>query len=196
MVMERFQAPPELPERAPWEEVRFLSQKIDKLVTLLEVQMVPAAPGAPGVIPMILFPGATTAQQQILLLSELVPGAIGASAVISFQKTVAVAYQDEQDRMVPFNGIIESVIMGFPAGCHQLLEANLLYLPAGGGRKSIVPTIEDTFIALDDFTVLFRPSYPIRAPGNLRVEWWNYDSLNVHTVPVIITISPTRLGVS
>ncbi|GAI90681.1 unnamed protein product, partial [marine sediment metagenome] len=116
--------------------------------------------------------------------------------VIPFQKTVAVAYQDEQERLIPFNGIIENVIMGFPAGCHQLLEVDVLYLPSGGGKKYIIPTIEDTYIALDDFTVLFRPSYPIKAPGNLRVEWWNYDSLNVHTVPVIATISPTRLGVT
>ncbi|GAI98601.1 unnamed protein product [marine sediment metagenome] len=196
MVMREFQPPPEPPERAPWEEVKFLALKIDRLVTLLEAQMVPTVPGVPAVTPMILFPGATTAQQQILLLQELVPGGMGASAIIPFQKTIAVAYQDEQERLIPFNGIIENVIMGFPAGCHQFLEVDLLYLPAGGGRKYIIPTIEDTYIALDDFTVLFRPNYPIKAPGNLRVEWWNYDSLNVHTVPVIATISPTRLGVT
>ena len=197
MAMERFPISPEpsIPERLPWEDVKFLAQKMDRLVTLLEAQMLPTVPAVPGVTPMIFFPGATTAQQQVLLLQELVPGAIGASAIIPFQKTVAVAYQDEQERQVPFSGIIENVIMGFPAGCHQLLEVDLLYLPAGGGRKCIIPTIENTFIALDDFTVLFRPGYPIKAPGQLRVEWWNYDSLNVHTVPVIATITPTRLGV-
>ena len=188
--------PPVPPERAPWQDIALLTQRIDKLVTVLEAGIAPVIPGVPGVTPMILFPGAPPAQQLILLLSELVPGAVGASAIISFQKTVAVAYQDEQERMVPFSGIIENVIMGFPAGCHQLVEVDLLYLPAGGGRKRIIPTIENTFIALDDFTVLFRPGYPLKAPGNLRVEWWNYDSLNTHNVPVIVTISPTRLGVT
>ena len=196
MVMERFQLPPEPPERLPWEDVKFLAQRIDKLVSLLEVSMVPAVPGVPAITPMILFPGAPPAQQLVLLLQELVPGTIGTSAVIPFQKTVATAYQDEQERLVPFNGIIGDVIMGFPAGCQQLVEVRLLYLPTGGGKKYIIPTIEDTFIALDDVTVLFRPNYPVKSPGNLRVEWWNYDSLNPHTVPVIATISPTRLGVS
>ena len=196
MVMERFQPPPELPERLPWEDVKFLAQRIDRLVTLLEAQMVPTVPGVPAVAPMILFPGVPPAQQLVLLLQELVPGAIGASAIIPFQKTIATAYQDEQERMVPFSGIIENVIMGFPAGCHQLLEVRLIYLPAGGGKKYIIPAIEDTFIALDDSTVLFQPRYPVKSPGNLRVEWWNYDSLNTHTVPVIATISPTRIGVT
>ena len=196
MVMNRFQPPPEPPERLPWEDVKFLAQRIDKLVSLLEVSMVPAVPGVPAITPMILFPGAPPAQQLVLLLQELVPGTIGTSAVIPFQKTVATAYQDEQERLIPFNGIIGDVIMGFPAGCQQLVEVKLLYLPTGGGKKYIIPTIEDTFIALDDVTVLFRPNYPVKSPGNLRVEWWNYDSLNPHTVPVIATISPTRLGVS
>jgi len=194
MVIERLQ-PPEFPEKTPWSDVKLLTQRLDRLIGLMEVGMAPTVPGAPAVAPMIFFPGATTSQQMVLLLQELVPEAIGPSAVISFQKTIATAYQDEQDRMIPFNGIIGEVIMGFPAGCHQLLEVDLLYFPAGGGRKCIIPTIPDTFIALDDFTVLFRPRYPIKAPGNLRVEWWNYDSQNTHTVPVILTISPTRLEV-
>ena len=187
--------PPDLPEKLPWVDVKALITRIDRLTTVLEASMrVAAAPGAPGIL---MIPGGLTSTQQlVILLQELVPGAIGASAIIPFQKTVAVAYQDEQERQVPFSGIIENVIMGFPAGCHQLVEVDLLYLPAGGGRKRIIPTIENTFIALDDFTVLFRPGYPIKAPGQLRVEWWNYDSLNVHTVPVIATITPTRLGVT
>jgi len=195
MVMEPLQ-PPVPPGRAPWQDIELLVQRIDKLVSVLEVGMAPTIPGVPTAYPMILFPGAPPAQQLILLLSELVPGAVGPSVIIPFQKTISTAYQDEQERMVPYNGIIENVIMGFPAGCHQLVEVDLLYLPTGGGKKYIIPTIEDTYIALDDFTVLFRPGYPIKAPGNLRVEWWNYDSLNAHTVPVIVTISPTRLGVS
>ena len=199
MVTERFQPPPEpsVPGRAPWEDVKFLAQKIDRLVTLMETQMVGAqmAPAVPGVTPTILFPGVPPTQQLVLLLQELVPGSIGSSAIIPFQKTVETAYQDEEERMVPYNGVIRDVIMGFPAGCHQLVEVRLVYLPKGGGRKHIVPTLADTFVALDDFTVLFQPKYPVKAPGNLRVEWYNYDSLNTHTVPVIATIAPTGLEV-
>jgi len=196
--MDKFKPLPEpsIPERPPWDDIKSLVQRINRLTTLLEASMVPVVPGVPAVTPMILFPGAPPAQQVILLLQELVPGARGPSVIIPFQKTIATAYQDSQERLIPFDGIIESIIMAFPAGCHQLLEVDLLYLPSGGGKKWVVPAIEDTYIALDDFTVLFRPNYPVKAPSTLRVEWWNYDSLNTHTVPVIATISPTRLGVS
>ena len=189
-MVEGLNPPPKLttPERAPWEEVRLLARKMDELISLMKQGMV--APGVPGV------PGAPgTIGDLIRIMQELVPETIGKSAVVPFQKTIATSYQDEQERMVPFDGIIRDVLIAFPAGCQQLVEVRLMYLPRGGGRKYIVPTIEDSFIALDDFTALFQPRFPIKAPGNLRVEWWNYDSLNVHTVPVIATVVPTKMKV-
>ena len=189
MAMERFGPPPSpsTPERAPWDEVRLLAQKIDKLI---EVMQRPAALMAP-----MLIPGAPgTVQQLTLLLQELVPETMGRSAIIPFQKSVATAYQDEQERIVPFSGVIRDVIMAFPAGCQQLVEVCLKYFPQGGSYSWIIPTITESYIALDDFTVLFQPRFPIKAPGMLRVEWWNYDSLNTHNVPVIATIFPSRVG--
>jgi len=196
IMVKEFNPPPKptTPERAPWEEVRLLTQKLNELISLMKQGMVaPGVPGAPG------FPGAPgapgTIGDLILIMQELVPETIGKSAVVTFQKTVATSYQDEQERMVPFDGIIRDVLIAFPSGCQQLVEVRLMYLPRGGGRKYIVPTIEDSFIALDDFTALFQPRFPIKAPGNLRVEWWNYDSLNTHSVPVIVTVVPTRMKV-
>ena len=191
MSMERFN-PPGVPEKLPWEDIRQLTTRLDRLISLMEVGV---AARAPGVVPMFI-PGAPgTTEQLVVLMRELVPESIGSSAIIPFQKTVAVAYQDDQDRQVPFSGIIRDVIMGFPAGCQQYVEVRLVYYPQGGSKKYIVPTLEDSFIALDDFTVLFQPRLSVKAPGNLRVEWWNYDSLNVHTVPVVVTVTPSRLGV-
>jgi len=191
MVIDRFNPPPapSTPKDAPWEDMQKLIQRIDKLISLMEGPAVAAPtivtiPGAPG-----------SAAQLVYLMQEMVPESIGTSAVISFQKEVATAYQDEQDRQVPFDGIVKYVIMGFPAGCQQLLEVNLAYYPSTGSRKLIIPTIENSFIALDDFSVLFEPRFPIKRPGNLRVEWWNYDSLNTHTVPVVVTVVPTNLEV-
>ena len=185
----RFSGPPtpSLPDKAPWEAVQSLADKLDKLISIMEKQMgVTMTPGkgAPGTIGGL-----------VALMQQLVPEVLGGSQIIPFQKTVATAYQDEQDRSIPFAGIIREVIMGFPAGCQQLVEVRMVYYPAGGGRHFVIPTIDSAFNALDDFTVVFQPRYLVAAPGQLRVEWWNYDSLNTHSVPVIATLVPTSLEV-
>lgn len=179
--------PPSTPENAPWEDLRRLTQRLDRLIDLIEAPRVPGVPGVPG--------APVTIEALITIMQELIPESIGNSAVITFVKEIDTAYQDEQDRQIPFTGVVRDVVMGFPAGCQQLLEVRLIYYPTGGGRKYIVPTVEDSFVALDDFTVVFQPRFSIKKPGNLRVEWWNYDSLNTHTVPVIATVVPTRLEI-
>jgi len=139
-MVERLNPPPgpTTPKRAPWEEVELLTQKMDELISMMKQGVgVPGVPGAPGTIGDL-----------IIIMQELVPETIGKSAVITFRKTVTYLYQDEQERMVPFDGIIRDVLMAFPAGCQQLVEVRLMYLPKGGGRKYIVPTIEDSFVAL------------------------------------------------
>ena len=193
MAQQPFNPPPAptSPERAPWEEVREVTRRLDRLIALMERGIAP--PGGPGVV---LLPGAPGSTQQLsFLIQQLVPETMGASHIIPFQKTVAVSFQDEQERQVPITGIIRDVIMGFPAGCQQLVEVRLIYSLAGGGRSYIVPTVDNSFVALDDVTVVFQPRFPVRAPGVIKVEWWNYDSLNTHSVPVIITVVPTGLEV-
>jgi len=189
---------PTTPKEAPWGDVEKLLLRMDKLTVLMERAYGPlvspaGAPGAPGVTRILTIPGAPgTVEQLTYLLAELSPEVIGNSQIIPFQKTVAVAYQDEQDRQIRIaSGIVRNVVIAFPAGCHQLVEVRLMYFPTGGGYHLIVPSVDESFIALDDFTAVFEPRFPVRGPGNLRVEWWNYDSLNVHTVPVIVTIVPT-----
>ena len=114
-------------------------------------------------------------------------------AVIPFLKRVAVSTQDNQSRLIPLNGTVQDVVMVFPAGCHQLVEVRLVYSPKGGSRDFIIPTVDEAFIALDDTIVVFHPQYPVKAPGSLEVEWWNYDTINTHSVPVVITLVPVGL---
>ena len=188
---------PSTPEYMPWEDMKVLVQRLDKLTKVMEAA--PRISGAPTVSmgpSMLNIPGAPgTIEQLIYLMAELVPEVIGYSQIIPFQKSIATAYQDEQDRQVRIDGIIREVIMAFPAGCHQLVKVRLIYFPSGGSRIFVAPTIDDSFIFLDDFTAVFSPRYPVKAPGNLRVEWWNYDSLNVHSVPVIVLLTPTLVKV-
>jgi len=188
---------PSLPERAPWEAVQLLADKLDKLINVMQVQMgITAITVTPGAAPVPGRRGApATIGGLVMVMQELVPEILGASQIIPFQKTIATSYQDEQDRDIRFTGTVRDVIMAFPAGCQQLVEVRMIYFPAGGGGSYIIPTVDDTFIALDDFTVVFQPRYIVAAPGRLRVEWWNYDSLNTHSVPVIATLVPTALEV-
>lgn len=183
------------PQNLPWDDAKALIQRLDQLVNLLGGPSMGTSQQVSG-LQVIRVPGAPgTTAQLIAIMQEMVPESIGNSAVIPFQKTIATAYQDEQARQVPFTGIIREVIMAFPAGCQQLVEVRMVYYPNTGGKSFIVPTIEDSFIALDDFTVVFNPRFPVQSPGRLEIEWWNYDSLNTHTVPVVAILTPTRLEI-
>ena len=168
------------------ESINALLDRLDRLADLLESW---GAPGVPGV------PGTNIAEKILLLLQQLVPESIGYSQILPFQKSVPAVTQDEQAQTVSITGVVENVIMAFPAGTQQLVEVRLYYLPSGGSQRFIVPSIEGAFIALDDFTATFSPRFPIKGPGRLVVEWNNFDSLNSHNVPVVVHVSPTRLEV-
>ena len=165
------------------DQAQELIAKVDRLIEIWEKSM--AIPGA----------APTDLAQLIRLLQEEVPETIGPSAIVPFKKTVATAYQDEQDRNIAFSGKVADVIISFPAGPHQLVDVRLIYLPKNGGQVCLVPSLDDAFIALDDFTAIFHPNSLIVPPGLLRVEWWNYDSLNPHSIPVIVTLTRTNIGV-
>lgn len=109
------------------------------------------------------------------------------SKVLTFKKTVAVLQSDQEDNRVPFDGVIEKVVMQFPAGCNFLVDARLLYRVADH-EYYVIPSVEDQFISLDDAAPTFVTSFPVRAGKTLRVEWYNYDDTWPHTVPVIITM--------
>ena len=185
---------PSIPSRLPWEDFQTLLARIDRLTRAMEMtQGIASFPIGINIAPLISIEGMTTGQQMVTLFQELVPEAFGSSEILPFKKTVAVSTQDDLDRQVRIDGTVKFVLMAFPAGCHQLVDVRLVYYPTGGGRHYVVPSLEDGFIALDDFTVIFTPHFLVRSPGLLKVEWYNYDSLNPHTVPVIVMISPTGL---
>ncbi|MDI6860139.1 MAG: hypothetical protein QMC85_06565 [Methanocellales archaeon] len=117
------------------------------------------------------------------------------SKVLSFRKTVAKLESDHEDNRVPFDGIVTSVIMQFPAGCNFLVDVRLLYRVADH-EYYIIPSVEDQFIALDDATPTFHTSYPVSVGNTLRAEWYNYDDTYSHTVPVIVTMMSKPIPVA
>lgn len=124
--------------------------------------------------------------RQLLSLREAKPGPYG---LLSFAKTVAVITQDEEDRLIPFDGYLHTVFMNFPPGPNHLVDVRLLYI-RGQNTRFVVPSRDDSFIALDDSSPIFpNLNFPVEKDGRLRVEWWNYDSSNTHKIPVVVIMS-------
>lgn len=106
---------------------------------------------------------------------------------LSFKKPIAALQEDSQEQRVPFDGLITDVIMDFPSGTEFLVEVRLLYMD-GKTKYFVIPSVDDSFIALDDANPHFKVNYPTKANSRLKVEWYNYDGLNSHTIPVIVTM--------
>ena len=106
---------------------------------------------------------------------------------ISFKKTTAALKVESEEHAVPFDGVVTDIVMNFPSGCEFLVDVRLIYM-AGKTEHFIMPSVDGSFIALDDSSPHFRVQYPVRAKDRLRVEWWNYDGGNSHCVPVIVTL--------
>jgi len=109
------------------------------------------------------------------------------SKTLTLRKTVPALTHVYEDIRVPVDGIITNVFMHFPPGANALVDVRLLYR-VDGHEYYVVPSIDDKFIALDDFTPSFPTSFPVEEGKVLRGDWWNYDSANPHTIPIIVTI--------
>jgi len=116
------------------------------------------------------------------------------SKVLTFRKTIASLESDHEDNRVPLDGVVEKVVMQFPAGCSFLVDVRLLYR-IDDHEYYVVPSVENQFISLDDAAPTFITSFPVRAGKTLRVEWYNYDDTYPHTVPVIVTMISKPLEV-
>lgn len=110
--------------------------------------------------------------------------------ILEFTKLIKPGYQDEQQRQPGVKGLITGVLMHFPAGCLGLVEVRVVRQSYKGGEAPVVPSLEDSFIALDDIN--FRATslaIPVEARDIIRVEWRNYDGGFAHTVPVFVFVS-------
>lgn len=193
---------PTTPLSAPWDDIREITSTLKMLTQSMAQYQGLAGPtvlmtGGGGGSQIILpasfgAPGSVT--QMINVMLEGTPGALGPGQNLPFYKDVAKETSETQERLVLINGVVDTIIMGFPAGCQQLVDVRVLYFPpSGGGVYNITPSIDDTYVKFEDFTATFHPNYPVRKPGKIRVEWINYDTGNSHEVPVYVNITPSRL---
>jgi hypothetical protein len=95
----------------------------------------------------------------------------------------------EQQRIGGVDGKIIGVIMHFPEGCAGLVEARVMLESDSLGEIPVFPSIDETFIALNAETTDQEDlDIKILKTEKIRVEWWNYDGANVHTVPVEVLV--------
>lgn len=137
-----------------------------------------------------LFPGLTYEEiirkfatgQALDLTSQL------DSHTIPFRKTINEATWDEEKRRAGVLGVIIAAYIHFPAGPCGLVEVRIV-LEAKGGERPIVPSIENTYIALEDETYPSTGlSIPVEPNDIIRTEWYNYDGKEPHTVPAEVVI--------
>lgn len=111
-----------------------------------------------------------------------------ASRTLSFAKTVAPLTQDEEEQQALLNGEITEVVMAFPSGPQQTVDVRVIYIANKKPVEFVVPSREDSFIALDNATPHYKISHPVTREGRIRVEWWNHASANSYEVPVQVTV--------
>lgn len=111
------------------------------------------------------------------------------SYIISFSRSIPAATANAEAQRIPFDANIVAAFIHFPPGVHQLVDVRLTAI-VGDALRYIVPSKQDSYIALDDSFIpflglkLFLPS-----GSTLQAEWYNYDGANAHTVPLTVVVA-------
>jgi len=112
------------------------------------------------------------------------------SRLINFRYTVPASKGVELEHEIKEAGYLADGFMHFPDGCNALVHVRVR-LAIRGTIIQIAP-IEDDYIALNDATINFRIDEKVEVKDKILVEIINYDSVNPHTISVIITWSKER----
>lgn len=108
---------------------------------------------------------------------------------INFQEVLPALGGVRDEKYVPFDGKIISVMFNFPDGCYDAATGQFLVSMAfGHGSEQIFPN--DGFLALNNVAPIFPVSELVKAGDVLWVVMENADGLNPHGV----SISPTIVG--
>lgn len=106
---------------------------------------------------------------------------MGETTQIRFQETLATLTGDKFTKMCPYNAIITSICFHFPPGCSALVD-----VAVGHSERQCFP--REDYIALDAATPVFVTGEPVMRDEELWCEVKNGDSVNAHTISVILTL--------
>lgn len=111
------------------------------------------------------------------------------SLILSFNKSIPPATADAQKRRIPFPVFIVAVFISFPPGTNQLVDVRLT-ASVRGTLDYIIPSHDNSFISLDSSLIPYlNLRIPMQEGTELQAEWFNYDGVNPHTVPISIVIA-------
>lgn len=96
---------------------------------------------------------------------------------------------------IEISGKVTQVVISYPPGCNSLVDVRVLYEEPKGEIRRVIPSRKDRWIAKDDTTVSYGMKYPVKADGNIVVEWRNTDDENDHNVAGEVVIKGEEMGV-
>lgn len=137
-----------------------------------------------------LYPGLTYDEAIRRLMAGFPFSPRADTYILDFILSINPATWNSQRRQAGINGVITGAFIYFPAGPSGLVEVRVQVEYRGGGRKNILPTRDDSFIALDN-TPFFSSglSIPVAANDAVVTDWYNYDGGFAHTIPVFIFVT-------
>lgn len=106
---------------------------------------------------------------------------VGESTQVRFQETLQPLTGDRFTQDCPYDAVITSICFHFPPGCSALVD-----VAVGHGEKQCYP--REGSIALDAATPVFNINELVNRDETLWCEIRNGDSVNPHTITVILTL--------
>ena len=102
---------------------------------------------------------------------------------VNFRYTMPINSYVQLRARSPLTGLVTHLLIHYPAGCLSLVDIRVSVR-----AQQIYPNVG--WVALDDATPLFRFSkgQPIERRDALDVEIQNRDTINPHTVTIILTL--------
>jgi len=102
---------------------------------------------------------------------------------VTLRATLAPATGTKVSLPSPLTGRITQLLFHWPAGCNALVD-----IAFGHSDTWVIPSMVDTFIALDDATPIFNVSEPVSKGEELWIVARNADAINPHSVSVSAVI--------
>ena len=110
--------------------------------------------------------------------------------VLNIRQVAASQQSYVLSEQIPKDGYLSKGLIHFPPGCIGLVYVRVS-VEVRGSFRAIAPRDDaernlPQYIALDNFTVSFPIEEEVNKGGRIQVEITNYDTVNPHTITVLV----------
>lgn len=138
-------------------------------------------PGIGQVPPAPVAPLEKKVDYLVRVVAALAEPVFGETTQIKFHETLQPLTGTRVKEECPFNAAITSIAFHFPPGCDGLVDVMV-----GHGHKQCFP--RNGYLSLDSATPVFSTHELVNNSENIWVEVNNADSVNAHTISVVVTL--------